>query len=273
MSSAGTNTATYTQGHGPSVLAAHAARTAVTSCSYLLPLLKPDFSILDVGCGPGTITSSLASYVPLGSIIGIDTSKAVIDSACSRSPLPANCHFQVGDAYSIPFPDSSFDVVHAHQVLIHLPDPVRALKEMKRVCRPGGLVAVRDGDWDSIILFPHIQPLSEWKAISEAIFRANASEPNAGRHLLHWASEADFDLGQASYSAGTMTFSGGAGGAGTWGTTWAERVLADDWRDKAVAGGHASASKVEEMAEAWRSWSQRPDAVYSIVCGEMICKK
>ena len=62
--------------------------------------------------------------------------------------------FETGDVYQLAFSDDAFDVVHAHQVLQHLSDPVAALAEMRRVCRPGGVVAARDGDYGGFFWFP-----------------------------------------------------------------------------------------------------------------------
>jgi ubiquinone/menaquinone biosynthesis C-methylase UbiE len=83
----------------------------------------------------------------------------------SRPCGPANIHFEVGDARQLTFGDGTFDVVHAHRVLQHLPDPVTALAEMRRVCRPGGLIAARDGDNGGMLWFPGDPELAEWRAL------------------------------------------------------------------------------------------------------------
>src|ERR1700716_4220091 len=63
---------TYLHGHHDSVLRSPRGRTAETSAAYLLPRLRPDARVLDVGCGPGTITADLAGLVPDGAVTGID---------------------------------------------------------------------------------------------------------------------------------------------------------------------------------------------------------
>src|SRR5580692_1232777 len=90
-------------------------------------------------------------------------------------------------------PDDTFDVVHAHQVLQHVADPVRALQEMRRVCRPGGVVAARDADYSGFIWFPRFPALDFWRDIYQQAARSNGGEPDAGRRLLSWALEAGFD--------------------------------------------------------------------------------
>src|SRR6185369_12659825 len=131
------------------VLRSHSSRTARSSAAYLLGRLRPGLNLLDVGCGPGTITADLAELIAPGRVAAIDAADAAIDGA--RAVLAerglSNVELSVGDVYALEFPDQSFDVVHAHQVLQHLGDPVAALAEMRRVIRPGGVVAARDVDY------------------------------------------------------------------------------------------------------------------------------
>jgi len=96
------------------------------------PHIQPTDQILDVGCRPGSLTTGVASFLPGGQIIGVDSTSEVIAIAISKAEEsgPTNCSFQVCDVRNLPFPDATFDVVDTHQVLIHLPDPVTALKEM-----------------------------------------------------------------------------------------------------------------------------------------------
>ena len=111
--------------------ASHRWRTAENSAAYLLPQLTPDAQVLDVGCGPGTISVDLADRVPEGSVTGIDAAPGIIEQAREAIGERRNLSFTTGDVYALDFPDDSFDVVHAHQVLQHLGDPVRALREMR----------------------------------------------------------------------------------------------------------------------------------------------
>src|SRR5579875_3599083 len=130
----------YLHGHHDSVLRSHRRRSVENSAAYLLPRLAPDARVLDVGCGPGTITVGLAASVPDGHVVGLDAAPEVLDEARALPEATArgNLRFEVGDVYDLGFADESFDVVHAHQVLQHLADPIRALAEMRRVCRAGG---------------------------------------------------------------------------------------------------------------------------------------
>src|SRR6266566_2612603 len=130
----------YTHGHHEAVLRSHTWRTAENSAGYLLAALRPGLELLDVGCGPGTITVDLARLVAPGRVIGIDCAPEVLAQASAHaSGRGVSIELRVGDVYALQLPDASFDVVHAHQLLQHLSDPVRALVEMRRVLRPGGL--------------------------------------------------------------------------------------------------------------------------------------
>src|SRR5262249_54997913 len=139
----------YTHGHHESVLRSHRWRTAQNSAAYLLPHLAPGMSILDVGSGPGTITVDLAARVAPGRVTAVEISDDALDLARAEAVArgQSNVDFLVADVNALDLADATFDVVHAHQVLQHLTDPVQALREMRRVCRPGGVVAARDGDY------------------------------------------------------------------------------------------------------------------------------
>ena len=128
---------TYTHGHHESVLRSHKWRTVDNSAADLAPSLTTGTSVLDLGCGPGTITADIGRRVAPGRVLGIDASASVIEEARRDAGRGPNVEFSVGDLYALDTDDDTFDVVHAHQVLQHLPDPVRALREMKRVCNRG----------------------------------------------------------------------------------------------------------------------------------------
>ena len=188
----------YTHGHHESVLRSHRWRTAENSAAYLLPALVPGTRLLDVGCGPGSVTIDLAARLEPGEVVGVDTSAAVVEIAqkAAADAGADNVTFQVADAYELPFPDDAFDVVHAHQVLQHLTDPIAALREMRRVTRPGGVVAVRDADYSGMTWYPQSDGLDEWLALYHEVTQANEADANAGRKLLSWVREAGFEPGR-----------------------------------------------------------------------------
>ncbi len=169
---------TYSHGHHESVLRSHRWRTAENSAAYLLPHLAPGQSLLDVGCGPGNITLDLAARVAPGPVLGIDAAEDAVAAANEINTAPDHVTFAVGDVYALDAPDATYDVVHAHQVLQHLSHPVDALREMRRVTRPGGVVAVRDGIYASFAWAPDNPLLVRWNA---AVPPDHGAQPRRGR--------------------------------------------------------------------------------------------
>lgn len=102
--------------------------------------------ILDLGCGTGSLTRALAGRFAASRVVGLDVSDVYVDHARRQIRNP-RVEFQVGDAGAMPFPDSSFDGVLAMLVLPFVPDTGRAVREMRRVARPGAVIAA--ASWDS----------------------------------------------------------------------------------------------------------------------------
>ena len=251
----------YTHGHQPAVVAQHARRTAESCSRRLLEVVRPSDVILDVGCGPGSISIGLAKAVPKGRVDAIDVAEPVLSDAVTLADESRlnNGSFAVGDAYALDAHDDSYDAVHAHQVLQHLTRPVDALREMGRVAKPGGIVAVRDADYGSFVHAPVNPALDEWLAMYHAVARHNGAEPDAGRHLLAWCNAAGFT--SVEITSDTWTFAD-AESCLNWGDSWAERTLHSGLGRQAVEYGIATQSDLERMAAAWRSWARDTDAVY-----------
>jgi len=260
----------YTHGYGAPVQRSHSWRTAANSAGYLLDHLRPGMDLLDVGCGVGTITWDLARLVAPGRVIGIDVDEGILAAARGAAPDDVvGVELRVGDVYGLDLADDSVDVVHAHQVLQHLTDPVAALREMRRVCRPGGVVAVRDVDYETMTWSPASDGMTHWLAAYRAVHRANGGEPDAGRHLLAWAQEAGFD--DVEPGASTWTFATPADRR-WWADTWAERVAGTRLGEQALELGLADRSELDGMATAWRRWADEPSGWFSMIHAELICR-
>ncbi|MFI5618974.1 class I SAM-dependent methyltransferase [Streptomyces sp. NPDC051567] len=267
-------TAVYTHGHHESVLRSHRWRTAANSAAYLSGALRPGLSVLDVGCGPGTITADLAELVaPGGRVTAVDASRDVLGQA--REYVAgrglSGVEFAVADVHALDFPDGSFDVVHAHQVLQHVGDPVQALREMRRVCRPGGIVAARDADYAAMAWYPRVPGLEEWLGLYRRVARANGGEPDAGRRLRAWARAAGFTAAEVTSSATAWCYATEAETA-WWSRLWADRTTASAYADIAVRGGHATPGELAAVAAAWHTWGAAPDAWFSVLNGEILCR-
>ena len=250
--------ATYTHGHHESVLRSHRWRTVENSAAYLLPHLRPDMTLLDVGCGPGTITADLATRV--ASITGIDQSASVIADAQAAFPDVA---FRVGDLFE---ETGHWDVVHAHQVLQHLADPVGALRKLGEL---GDLVAARDSDYTWFQWSPDSAALDRWLEVYLAVTRRNGAEARAGRFLLQWAHAAGF--ADVTYTCTSWTFATPEDRA-WWCGLWADRCLDSSFAKQAVDDGISTTDELASLASAWRAWAEDDDAVFVVPSGEIICR-
>ncbi len=254
----------YTHGHHESVLRSHLWRTAENSAGHLLPHLRSGQDLLDVGCGPGTITRDLAQRVAPGRVVGIDSSAEVIAQAAAEG----GAEFAVGDAYRLDLDDESFDVVHVHQVMHHLTDPVRALTELRRVLRPGGLLAVRETDYGAYFWEPASAGLDRWLELYHLVTARNGAEADAGRHLPSWIRQAGFD--ELTVSSSNWTFAGPD--RAWWGESWADRVRLSAYATQAVEYGLSTPEELEDLATAWREWADAPDALFVVPHVEVLAQ-
>jgi ubiquinone/menaquinone biosynthesis C-methylase UbiE len=263
---------TYTHGHHESVLRSHRWRTAENSAGYLLPLLEPGMRLLDVGCGPGTITMDLAQAVgATGRVTALERTSEALGLAREEGTRRGmtNVGFEVGDVTALELPDDAYDVVHAHQVLQHVDDPVRALGEMRRVCRPGGIVAARDSDYGAFAWHPRVPELDRWLEVYEQVARSNHAEPHAGRRLLSWSRAAGFS--DVSAGSSTWCFADDEDRA-WWGGLWADRVVDSALARQAVDAGHATPGELAAIAAGWRRWAEQPDGWFSVLHGEVLAR-
>ncbi|WP_448628320.1 class I SAM-dependent methyltransferase [Geodermatophilus sp. URMC 64] len=258
----------YVHGHGDPVLQVHRQRTVANSAAYLAPRLRPGLDVLDVGCGPGTITVDLARRVAPGRVVGIDLFDAPLVEAralADREGVPVT--FTVGDVYALEAADHSFDVVHAHQVLQYLTDPVAALREMARVCRPGGVLGIREGDYGGMVWHPPDEELDRWLQIFAGIVQRNGGEPEAGRRLVSWAHAAG--LRDLARSASAWCFSTPAERE-WWGRAWAGRVTTTSFAEQAVSYGLATRGQLHSIAAAWQRWVDADDGWFGMLQGELL---
>jgi ubiquinone/menaquinone biosynthesis C-methylase UbiE len=261
--------AVYTHGHHESVLRSHRWRTAENSAGYLLPHLRPGQRLLDVGCGPGTITMDLAALVAPGRLTAVEVTDDALALARAEAASRGvdGVEFVVTDVHALDFADDTFDVVHAHQVLQHVADPVQALREMRRVCKPGGVVAARDGDYAGFTWFPEVPELDEWLRLYRQTARGNGGEPDAGRRLLAWAREAGFE--DITPTADVWCYATPEDRQ-WWGGMWADRIVQSDIARSIVASGAASEEDLQRLSAGWRTWAGSPDGWFAVLNAEIL---
>jgi ubiquinone/menaquinone biosynthesis C-methylase UbiE len=261
---------TYTHGHSESVLRSHRWRTAENSAAHLLEHLRPGDRLLDVGSGPGTLTLDLAARVAPGRTTAVEhTAEARDLTRAEAARRGVDIDLVVADVHALDLPDDAFDVVHAHQVLQHVADPVTALREMRRVTRPGGLVAARDSDYAAFAWYPRLPELDAWMDLYQRCARANGGEPDAGRYLLAWAHAAGFP--DVTASASTWCFATDADRA-WWGGMWADRILESAMARQALDAGYATRAELEAISRAWRAWAAHPDGWMALLHGEILAR-
>lgn len=228
--------------------------------------------LLDFGCGPGTITVDLADILsPDGEVVGIDASDEVIQQATehAESSGTKNVQFAKESIYETGFEPESFDVAFAHQVLQHLSEPVRALKEAKRTLKPGGLCAVREVDWGTAAVSTEDPRLKKFLHVYYEVAKRNGGEPEAGRHLKGWFEQAGFD--DIEVTTSTWTFSEPTG-IEWWGKQWADRIVHSNIATRAVEYGVANEPELEEISQGWLDWMETPDAFFCFTQVEAIGK-
>lgn len=261
----------YTHGHHDSVLRSHRWRTVANSAAYLRDHLRPGLSLLDVGCGPGTLSVDLARHVAPGRVLAVDYLDDALDEARRNAADAgvATIEFRVADAYDLDLPDGAFDVVHAHQVLQHVSDPVALLRELRRVVRDGGVVAARDADYAGFAWYPLEPGLDRWLELYQTVARGNDAEPDAGRRLLGWALDAGFT--DVTPSASVWCHATAAERT-WWSDLWAERVTSSSFATQALERGLTDIDELTRLATAWRRWGASDRGWLTILHGEVLCR-
>lgn len=245
-----------------------ASRTVAKCCAYLQPHIKPTSRILDVGCGAGSITIDLARLVPQGHVVGVDISSDSLAQATSFAQAQGvtNVEFKQSDAHAMrDLVDGSFDIVHSHMVLLHLSDPVKALREMRRLVRDGGVVAARDVA--TTVIIPEKPILVKQTQIYDRISRDRGAHTDGGKHTHLWAHEAGFAWDKIEMSCGAWEYSGPAERR-----AWVEGAKSS-MRAIAVAGGYATEQELDEIGAGWEEWGNHEEARFMGLDGQILCFK
>lgn len=257
----------------------HEARNAENSAAYLLSKLQymresnPHLTMLDVGAGSGTISVTLAKAIPDGHVTATDLNKDILPRAQANAESAGvkNIEFQQANVFKLPFPDGTFDITHCHQVLTHLKEPWDALREMLRVTKPGGVVAAREGNYETECFWPDLPGVVKFHNFIGKFLQ----NPTAGRQLLSWALKAGLERRQVTTSFGTWCYSTSEE-KNIWAQAMIERVrgsMASRMRQAGLDTGLTTEDELEEMAKGWKEWEKAEDATLGMLQGEILIQK
>ncbi len=240
----------------------YAARTANSEAGFLLPRLASGMSVLDCGCGPGSITLGLAELVSPGRAVGIDLEPTMIEQAGSLASETdiGNVEFRVADIYDLPFADGEFDAVFSSSVTEHLSDPVRALREVRRVVKRGGFAGIVRTEWSFPFIAPESESVSRFFELFEAGFNRYGGSLNRGRFLRSDMREAGFEVvefeARASNNTDTESVSRGMEGF----IAWIDNL---PLFQESITLGLTSEQELDSVRKGMREWAKHPDAYYS----------
>jgi|RhiMethySRZTD1v2_1073278.scaffolds.fasta_scaffold233166_1 ubiquinone/menaquinone biosynthesis C-methylase UbiE len=257
----------YSQLANPAFEAELAERSATRDAAFLAPHLRPGMRLLDVGSGPGSITLGLADIVAPGEVVGVDIQLAQVERSCSLAAARGmtNVRFQAGDIYALPFPDLTFDAAFANGVLMHLAEPQRALAELRRVLRPGGVAALRDPDFGTSIYAPVTPLLQQWLSVRAQVRLHNGGDPFRARHYRRLLLEAGF----ARAEAGASVESAGSQDRSTRHAVFLKAML-EGFARTVLAQGWMDEASIERTVAEIDAWARRPDAFYATTWCEAI---
>ena len=250
----------------------YAARQADSVAEFLLPHLTPGMTLLDCGCGPGSITLGLAEVVSPGEVVGIDLEPKMIEraKALARENQITNVNFAVADINNLPFDEGQFDVVFSSSVLEHLVDPVNALKAIHRVLKPGGLTAIVKTDWAHPFIVPENESMSRFLELFEDGFNRYGGSLNRGRHLMTNMKEAGYEIVEFEARFGNSIDNESVRGVVEGYISWMENL---PLFQESIQLGLTTAAELESIKVGMREWSQHPDFFFANARTQAIGRK
>jgi SAM-dependent methyltransferase len=259
----------YSVGHRPAAIGYMARRTAERNAQFALSHFSSGGSLLDCGCGPGSITLGLARHVAPGQVSGIDLEPSQVELARANAAEAglSNVSFEVADVCLLPFADEQFDLVFCHTVLCHLANAETATSEMHRVLKRGGCIAIRDIIASRCIYWPESAKLLRGEVLLQKVIAHAGGDRDCGVRLGRLLSVAGFNdvFMSASYDlprslAEKRVYFASEG----------DLIENSAMGEACVAQGWASREELSEIAAEWRSFGNMPDTLFALPFGEAL---
>ena len=266
------STPDYTMGFSEEMLESLRRFTAETHAGHLLPHLRPGLRVLDFGCGPGTISVGLAKAVHPGEFHGVDMEESQIDQAreIARFRRQDKAVFHVGDVTALEFEDGFFDVAHCHNLLMHVPDTHAVLTEVKRVLKPGGLIACREMICESSFTQPDFGVIGKSWDMFQDLLQADDGHPQMGRELKGQILAAGFENVRSANSFDIYSAPADVAFIHSFAKQW---FLAPEIVEAAIKYGAATPELCAEMGAAYDRWKDHPGAMCALAFGEAIANR
>lgn len=240
----------------------HARRTATKEAAFLMPHLRAGMSVLDCGCGPGTITIGLAEAVAPGQVLGMDIDPARVESASETAAKQgvSNVTFEVGDIHALRHADESYDAAFESAVLMHLAEPLEAAREVYRVLKPGGVFGARDRHMDGDTVTNLNAEIWETHELRIRYLEIQGADLRFGRRLPSVLQEAGFQIVDVipSVEAGDSLED-----RRLWGERMSRFLHQPDLIELAAARGWADAERLKQLEVAYTAWAQDANTVFS----------
>ena len=261
----------YTMGYGPAATAIMATRSAQSHASFFLPHLKPGMSLLDCGCGPGTITLGFAELVAPGQVIGTEIEDSQVELARENAfqRKVSNARFETANIYELPFADSSFDTVFISAVLGNLQEPLRGVREACRVLKPGGLIGVKEFDHGGDLVYPLEPAIQQYRELYFRLRSENGHDPLSGRKLGALLLNGGFVDLKLSACYELYADPGSVQGF----AQVSAGLLRESWGEAFMSRGWATRDDIQEMSDAWSRFSNFPGAIFAAAWCEAVARK
>ena len=240
-------------------------RRAAQWVPFLMPLLRPGLALLDCGCGVGSITLDLAERVSPGAVVGLDLdeSQLALARGVALQRGLTNVTFERGNVYALRFPDAAFDIALAHTLLFHLSDPLTAIKEMRRVLKKDGIIAISDDDWETITFSPEDASVRRAVDIAIRVVQHNGGDPFYSRHLRRLLLDAGFASTRGFAVAGE--YYGSLEQTRRLAKFHATMLKNKEVRALVTTEGWATESELHDLAHSMLEWGERKDAFYAVL--------